>query len=198
MRRTILLILAAGCSSDSPASVDAPPGTNDSANDAPFQADAPPSNLTVTSTAISEGAAIPAVHTCDGANTSPPLAWTGVPAGTLSFAVVLRDETNALIHSVLYDVPANLSALPADIDKVFAPPDLAGAHQTRTFGGNSFGYTGPCPPPGGGPHTYALELYALDVAALPGADMNTTTSQARSTIQMHDIASAKLTGTYQR
>jgi Raf kinase inhibitor-like YbhB/YbcL family protein len=163
--------------------------------------DTPPTEMAITSTALAEGGAFPEVHTCgpDGmaANTSPPLAWVGPPAGTQSFAVVLTDRTVGLIHSVIYDIPGAATGLPADVDKVFAPPDVAGAHQTVTLGGVAFGYAGPCPPPGAAAHTYRFELFALDVASL-GADMTTTQSQARTLILAHDLASVELTGTYQR
>ena len=46
---------------------------NETATSAPF---------TLTSTAFSDGAAIPSRHACDGPDLSPPLAWSGVPAGT--------------------------------------------------------------------------------------------------------------------
>src|SRR6266516_4497305 len=40
-----------------------------------------PMAFSVTSTAFREGAGIPVKHTCDGADVSPPLAWSGAPAG---------------------------------------------------------------------------------------------------------------------
>jgi Raf kinase inhibitor-like YbhB/YbcL family protein len=159
--------------------------------------DTPPTEMAITSTAFAEGGAIPAVHTCDGDGTSPPIAWTDPPAGTQSFAIVFRD-TIGLIHSVIYDIPASLTALPADVEKVYAPADVPGAHQSLTLGGVAFGYIGPCPPANGDPHTYELELFALDVAVLSGADMTTTQSQARTLILANDLASVKLSGTYDR
>src|SRR5881409_3464237 len=36
--------------------------------------------FSLTSAAFKDGAAIPVKHTCDGADVSPPLAWTGAPA----------------------------------------------------------------------------------------------------------------------
>src|SRR6185437_3021384 len=47
--------------------------------------------FTLTSTAFTEGAAIPSRFTCDGAGTAPPLAWTGAPSGTKSFALIADD-----------------------------------------------------------------------------------------------------------
>ena len=47
--------------------------------------------FTLTSTAFTDGAAIPVKHTCDGVDVSPPLAWSGAPAGTRSFALIADD-----------------------------------------------------------------------------------------------------------
>lgn len=38
-------------------------------------------SLTVTSTAFTDGGPIPARHTCDAEDLSPPLAWSGAPVG---------------------------------------------------------------------------------------------------------------------
>ena len=158
--------------------------------------DTPPSAMALSSAAFADGSAIPVVHTCDGANTSPPLTWSDAPTGTQSFAIVFRDKSIGLIHSVIYDIPAGLPGVPADVERVFAPSNVAGAHQSLTLGGASFGYTGPCPPAGTS-HNYEFELFALDVATLPGAGMTTTQSQARTLILAHDLASTTLAGTFQ-
>ena len=34
---------------------------------------------------------IPRVHTCEGDDVSPPLAWRDEPAGTKSFALIIDD-----------------------------------------------------------------------------------------------------------
>ena len=192
------MILLIACGGNDPAAIDAPSVADDALIDGVLSGiDTPPTQMAITSSAFVEGAVIPMAHTCDGANTSPPLAWVGPPVGTLSFAIVFSDRIG-LIHSVIYDIPASLTALPPDVEQVFAPANVAGAHQTTTFGGVAFGYTGPCPPPGAAAHTYAFELFALDVATLSGADMTTTQSQARTLILAHDLASTDITGTYQR
>ena len=41
--------------------------------------------------AFGEGGAIPKLHTCDGADLSPALEWTGEPAGTASFVLIMDD-----------------------------------------------------------------------------------------------------------
>src|SRR4051812_45137047 len=67
-----------------------------------------PSGATVqlTSPAFKDGAAIPAQYTCDGANQSPPLAWSGVPTGTASIALRVQDidTPQKFIHWIVYDI----------------------------------------------------------------------------------------------
>ena len=45
----------------------------------------------LTSPSFVQGAEIPAIYTCEGRGTSPPLAWSGAPPGTKSFALVVDD-----------------------------------------------------------------------------------------------------------
>jgi len=47
--------------------------------------------LRLTSPAFGNGQPIPPEYTCVGDDVSPPLAWTGVPAGTAELALVVRD-----------------------------------------------------------------------------------------------------------
>ncbi|MBL8609925.1 MAG: hypothetical protein JNL38_21500, partial [Myxococcales bacterium] len=65
------------------------------AADAPFTTDAAAEagsedagRFTVTSVSFADGGALPAEFTCDGAGTSPPLAWSGGPAGTVELAIL--------------------------------------------------------------------------------------------------------------
>jgi phosphatidylethanolamine-binding protein (PEBP) family uncharacterized protein len=39
---------------------------------------------------VVEGGALPAEYTCDGASATLPLVWSGAPAGTRSFAVIMH------------------------------------------------------------------------------------------------------------
>jgi phosphatidylethanolamine-binding protein (PEBP) family uncharacterized protein len=76
---------------------------------------------------------------------------------------------------------------------VYAPADVRGAHQARSFNAEVTGYLGPCPPV---MHTYRFVLYALDVETLPGTGVATTRAQLQALVLEHDVASAMLTGTY--
>ncbi len=192
----VLVIMLAACGSDTePSQADA---AIDGSAAVDASADTPPGAFTLTSTVLSEGAAFPTASTCDGANTSPELAWTSPPASAQSFAVVLTDKTNDLVHWVIFDVPASAMGLPAAIMKVYSPTDVPGAHQTTSFQPSVTGYLGPCPPQNQGAHTYEIAAYALDVATLPGASSTTTRQEAVPLIMQHALGSARLTGSFER
>lgn len=195
----VLGLGACGDDGGSPGTADA--STDSAIVDAAIDAaiDAPSAAFTLTSPTITNAMPIPVVHTCDGANTSPALAWTSPPAGTMSFAIIFTDKTNGLIHSVIYDIPASAIGLPANVQKTFAPNNVTGAHQTTAYDNNTRGYLGPCPPPADAAHIYELMLYALSVPTLPGgATMGTTKAQARTAILANDLAMVALTGTADR
>jgi len=199
MKRFLVLVLVASCGGDdsqaqSDAAVDgAGSGSADASIDGSQMG-----AFTLTSPTFTEGGMIAMANTCDGGNTSPQLGWTGNSMNAMGFAVVLTDKTfNNLRHWVIYDIPGNLTGLPANVEKVYAPTNVAGAHQTLSYQ-NVRGYLGPCPPQGGGPHTYEFAVYGVDVATLPGTAMGTTAAQVVPIITMHQTATAKLTGTYMR
>lgn len=150
--------------------------------------------IKVTSRAFQEGGMIPRRYTCDGEDVSPPLAWTGVPEGTKTIALIGDDPDAPMgtwVHWVLFNLPANIKelaeAVPADKEL------LSGAKQGR----NDFrriGYGGPCPP--GGTHRYFLRLYALDSVL----DLAAGASKADllKAIQGHVLAEGQLMGKYKR
>ena len=152
--------------------------------------------FTLTSTAFGDGAAIPIKHTCDGVDVSPPLAWSGAPAGTRSFALIADDPdapAGSWVHWVVYKLPAAVSELPENVAKVESL-DLGGARQGR----NDFrrpGYGGPCPPPGPA-HRYFFTLYALDAPlALKAGALR---KDVETAMEGHVLGSAQLMGTYAR
>jgi Raf kinase inhibitor-like YbhB/YbcL family protein len=113
-----------------------------------------PATLAVTSPAFDEGAAIPRDFSCKGANTSPPLAWSGVPAGARSLALVVDDQdapNGTYTHWVVYNIDPAQSAVAAG-----EVPE--GAEQADNSGGQ-LGYAGPCPP--SGTHHYRFTVYVL-------------------------------------
>jgi hypothetical protein len=151
--------------------------------------------LVISSPSFSAGADIPRKHSCDGADISPQLTWSGAPAGTRSFALI-ADDPDAPVgnwtHWVLYDLPATATGLLENVSKVEEPP--AGGRQGR----NDFrkiGYGGPCPPPGK-PHRYFFKLYALDrpLELKAGASQK----EVEQAMKGHVLAQAELMGKYGR
>jgi len=99
-------------------------------------------------------------------NQSPELAWTGAPAGTMSYALTIYDATAKNTHFVLYDIASTETMLPANLPRgamnTGATTNPAGAIWKSAFGGTP-GYEGPG---GGGINNYEVVLWALKVAKL--------------------------------
>ncbi len=156
----------------------------------------PPMNLT--SKAFSEGQEIPSAFTCQGKDVSPALAWEGAPAGTRSYVLIVDDPDApdpdapkmTWVHWVLYDIPADVSALPEAV----ASSALASGTREGTNDWRRTGYGGPCPPIGR--HRYFFKLYALDTLL---GDLGTGTKKDVERAMMgHVLAEAVLVGTYQK
>jgi Raf kinase inhibitor-like YbhB/YbcL family protein len=149
----------------------------------------------LTSSAFAEGGAIPAKYTCDGKDVSPPLAWSGVPAGAKSLALIVDDPDApdpkapkmTWVHWVLYDIPPAAGGL---AEGAHAP---AGAQDGVNDWGRT-GYGGPCPPIGR--HRYVHKLYALDAVLPPLARPDKAGLEAA--MRGHVLAEARLVGTYQK
>ena len=151
--------------------------------------------MQLTSTAFAEGAAIPAQHTCDAKNVSPPLKWSGVPAGAKSLVVIVDDPdapSGTWVHWVLYDLAATTTELPEDVAK---SQYVAGGARQGLNDFRHLGYGGPCPPPGKA-HRYFFKLYALDtmLELKPGL----TKKDIEAAMEKHLLAQGQLMGTYQR
>ena len=72
--------------------------------------------FTLSSSAFASGGAIPTRYTCDDANVSPPLAWSGAPAAAKSFALIVDDPdapSGLFRHWGDYDIPPGTRSLAA-------------------------------------------------------------------------------------
>jgi len=150
--------------------------------------------LAISSTAFSNGGMIPSRYTCDGANISPPLQWSGLPAGTKTVALIVDDPdapAKTWVHWVVYDLPANTTQLPENIKP---QENLAGGGKQGTNDFKKIGYGGPCPP--SGTHRYFFKLYAVDIQTSlgPGA----TKDELLKTMESHVLAQGELVGKYKR
>lgn len=151
--------------------------------------------IQLTSADFSHGGSIPRIHSCEGENLSPALAWEGVPVERRSLAVVCDDPDaprGTWVHWVLYNLPGETVELSRGVPGL---PELpSGARQGRNDSGE-IGYSGPCPP-AGKPHRYYFRLYALDIMlTLPHGVSRAELEDAMSD---HILAQGTLMGTYQR
>ena len=145
---------------------------------------------------FTDGGEIPPEHSRDGGDASPQLAWSGVPAGTASLALLCDDPDaprGTWVHWVVYDLPPSLPGLPAGVAKTERIP-TGGVQGRNDYG--EIGWGGPAPPRGHGTHHYSFRLYALGtkLGLPPGA----TKAQLAAAMKGHVLAEAKLTGTYRR
>lgn len=154
--------------------------------------------LTLRSTAFAHGTSIPTKHTCEGDDTSPSLAWTNVPDGTRSFALIVDDPDApdpehpkmTYVHWVLYNLPPLSHGLPEGARTA----DLPAGTREGVNDWKRTGYGGPCPPIGR--HRYFHKLYALDVL-LPNLG-TATKAELEKAMEGHILEKAELLGTYQK
>ncbi len=150
--------------------------------------------LQITSSAFLEGEMIPKLYTCDGADVSPDLSWTGVPENSLGLVLICDDPdapVGTWVHWVLFNIPAGEPGLPAEIAPEAILPNGA-KHGTNDF--RRLGYGGPCPP--GGTHRYFFKLYALDQVL--GLESGATKAQVEEAMKGHILAEGQLMGKYAR
>jgi len=150
--------------------------------------------ITITSTGFTDGGMIPREYTCDGRDISPPLAWDGVPEGTISLAIICDDPdapVGTWMHWVLFNIPATVNELPQSM-----PPDKVlenGArHGINNF--RKFGYGGLCPP--GGMHRYYFKIYALDIELTQEPGL--TKAELLKAMKGHILAEGQVMGRYKR
>jgi Raf kinase inhibitor-like YbhB/YbcL family protein len=186
----LILLTATGCGGDAAPLPSSPPGLP---------------TLKLTSPAFPEGGTIPKAFTCDGADKSPPLQWSGIPEAARSLALICDDPDaprGTWSHWVVFNLPPDVTSLEEGIASELAAatgpqPSLKQALRSTRQGKNDFGkigYGGPCPPSGS--HRYVFRLYALD----RGLDVpaGATRAEVLRAIDGHIVAEGKLTGKYAR
>jgi Raf kinase inhibitor-like YbhB/YbcL family protein len=172
-----LLLVAIGCSQKTATEDPAP--------------DVEKVTISVTSPAFASGGCIPLKYTGEGEDFSPPLAWTGLPAGAVELALICEDPDapgpEPWVHWVRYNIPAGTSSLMAEV---------TGEALEGTNSWGTMGYRGPMPPVGHGVHRYRFRIYALDA----GLDLPTaaTKKELLEAMEGHVLATGELIGTYER
>jgi hypothetical protein len=123
--------------------------------------------MTLTSSSFPPGDFVPRRYAGKGVgdNVSPPLAWTGVPAGTAELVLVMEDPgapfPRPLVHLLVTAIPPSSSSF---AEGRFSGADVLAIQDGAAVAKNTFGkrsYLGPRPVPGHGPHTYVFQLFAL-------------------------------------
>lgn len=139
--------------------------------------------LTVTSPAFGEGGSIPTRFTCDDADVSPPLAWSGAPNGTAAYALIVDDpDARGWIHWAVTDLEGT----------TLAEGEAGGVEGRNDFGRPGWG--GPCPP--SGTHRYAFSVYALSEPL--GLSAGFAADELREAMAGRVLAEGRLTATYRR
>ncbi len=118
--------------------------------------------------------------TAPNMNVSPAMTWTGVPAGTQSFAVLLQDLTNGMAHWVLWNIantPTPITTLDANVAKTTATPAVPAGSQQCSIGSGD-GYFGP----GACGNVYEFVVYALSIPTF-SPTMATNHTMVRTQLQ---------------
>lgn len=159
-----------------------------------------PGMFEVTSSGFKDGARLPMKYVnstvSGGQNVSIPLEWKNAPADTRSFAIAMVDihpVANNFVHWLVVDVPANVTSLPEGASGRSIP---AGSRELNTTYRRP-GYGGPAAPMGTGPHDYVTTVYALSTQKLD-ISVETSLPEFETAIQGYVLASAKITGIFER
>ncbi|NEU79941.1 YbhB/YbcL family Raf kinase inhibitor-like protein [Nostoc sp. UIC 10630] len=147
-------------------------------------------DLQIHSPAFTSLERIPKQYTSDGKNISPPLEWSGLPAGTQQLALICHDPDAPLpqgfTHWLIYGIGPTINQI-AEGDASKFTEGMNSSNQP--------GYTGPAPPKGHGLHHYYFWLYALD--AKLDLKPNINREELLNAIADHVIEQARLVGLYE-
>jgi Raf kinase inhibitor-like YbhB/YbcL family protein len=230
-RRIGLLVLAllvagmlAGCSSGEATPVDLaqpvattsvevqPPAAVLEAEATSAPAEVEPANMSLHIEGFEDGGTIPDRYACIGANDSPAVSWSDVPAAARSLVLIVYDADAGsdlgagndlgFLHWMVYDIPPTSAGLP--LGATGDSGALAGGIETAndffaaagaTFPGGAAirgtGYDGPCPP---AQHTYVFRLLALSEPL--GVPLDTPYQEVISALEGRVLAAANWTGVY--
>jgi len=200
----IIIILAictviCSCSSKSsfPTEGETLPETSPPPQDTPahVEQDITTVEFVLSSMSFNDGDAIPERHTCTGEDLSPHLSWTGVPANTVSFVLIVDDQDaprGVFTHWIVFNIPSDINELSEGMGNI-APPAFG-----VLFGKNDMKkslYGGPCPPPGSS-HRYRFTIYAIDTTL--GLAEGASKQHVLDAMEGHVIRESTLTGTFKR
>ncbi|MGB6945087.1 MAG: YbhB/YbcL family Raf kinase inhibitor-like protein [Bryobacteraceae bacterium] len=157
--------------------------------------------LTLTSPDFEDGSVIPNKYTQAVPDpVSPQLEWTHVPAGTVSFALILHDpdvalgrKTDDVLHWMIFNIPGTATGLPQGVPTEAKLPD--GSINAKNLRGG-VGFMGPGMGAAGPYHHYTFELFALDTKLDLGPDA--TRADVLAAMQGHILAKGVLEGRFHK
>jgi Raf kinase inhibitor-like YbhB/YbcL family protein len=146
--------------------------------------------IEIRSSAFRDNDAMPDRMTQSGADASPPLTWSGVPAGTAQLVLLCEDADAGSVPFVHWLV-TGIDPTATAVDEGEVPP--GGQEWPNGFG--TVGYHGPRPPIGDDPHRYFFRMFAVaQPLDLPVRPSSADVHNAAKT----ELASGVLVGTFAR
>ncbi|HBC80079.1 MAG TPA: hypothetical protein DCZ51_15710 [Bacteroidales bacterium] len=151
------------------------------------------SGFVISSYEIKSDSLLPKDYTCDGVSATLPLEWSGEPAGTAAFALIMHHEaspTDIHWYWVLYNIPVNVHNLVRNISGI----GILGINSVN----DRNEYAPPCSQ-GPGIKAYTYTVYALSsnpVISVPYAEV--TRQVLLDAIDHITLSSAKMTVYYSR
>ena len=212
---TVLLVVAAGCSSGSSSddslfpvlstvtpttvstTVPAVPTTAMEATPATSPTTtvalrASTSTFVLSSPDMQTGGTMPVKFTCDGLFQSPSLSWTNGPNGTKGYAIAMHHVPgpgDTHWYWVVYDIPSTVHSAPAG----GPAPGSVGTNSVN----NQLAYAPPCSK-GPGPKLYTITVYALSKSPGFAAGSAVSRDQLLAAIKDITLAESAIDVTYER
>lgn len=154
--------------------------------------------LGLSSSAFGDREAVPSEHTCDGEDLSPPLTVDGLPAGTVTVALIVGDPDvpTPTIGAENFTHWLAWNAEPVEGRALFPEDGVPEGTREGANDAGGEGYTGPCPPPGSPPHRYVFRAFAVDAEL--DLEEGAERSQLEVALDGHVLDEARLVGTYER
>ncbi len=149
----------------------------------------PVTDLRLSSNDLTPGGLLAPRFTCDGANISPSLRFSGLPENTKSLAIVMDDPdapSGLFTHWLVWNIEPQTKEFTAG-----SPPN--GVMQGKNDFGQA-GYGGPCPP--SGEHRYNITLFALDM--VPTLAAGAKRAQFDAALKGHILGKTVLPARYSR
>jgi len=155
----------------------------------------PVPNLTITSSAFSDGGMMPVQYTGKGEDINPPLVLEGISPEAKSIAVIMDDldtPIGVFNHWIIWNIPAEFIHIPEAIPKGKVVESLGNAiHGKSQYGGKHY-YRGPLPP--FGVHRYVFKVYVLDTVL--ELDHNAGKIKLQKAMDGHILQYGTLTGRF--